>query len=217
MKRTRMMFLATILFLGATAPRLVAQQDEDPELTGDVVSAATGEPIAGAWVALEGWGFGTYSRRDGRFRLPEVPMGPRRYDVQALGYMSSVTTLEPTSGDQLIELDPDPSLQPGLAFVLDHLENRRNAGRVFDRQALAFSGAYNLGELLSSRGIRRVRKFCLDERWAPGLAEARPEDFYMLEIHGRTARLYTEEFLQQTAREDAEAIQKIIRLEQTVC
>jgi hypothetical protein len=62
-----------------------------------------------------------------------------------------------------------------------------------------------------------VRKFCLDEWWAPGLSEAPPEDFYLVEIHGSTARVYTEAFLERTAREDTEAIQGIIRLQQPIC
>ncbi|HUF75081.1 MAG TPA: carboxypeptidase regulatory-like domain-containing protein [Longimicrobiales bacterium] len=213
----RVFCLATLLVLCAAAPRLAAQEDDDPELRGDVVSATTGEPIAGAWIAMEGYGYGTYSRRDGDFRLPDVPDGPRRFDVRALGYVAETIMLDPTSGEQVIELDPDPALHPGLEFLLAHLEDRRNAGRVFDREALAFSGAYDLGEFLRMRGVRRVRKFCLDEETAPGLQTVPPEDFYMVEMHGSTARVYTEEFLERTAREDAERMQEIVRLRMPMC
>lgn len=208
---------STLLALVGASSGLVAQEEGDPELRGDVVSATTGEPIGGAWVAMEGYGFGTYSRRDGDFRLPEVPDGPRRFDVQALGYVAETLTLDPTAGEQVIELEPDPEIKPGLDFLLAHLEDRRNAGRVFDREALAFSGAYNLGEFLEMRGVRRVRRFCLDEETAPGLQTVPPEDFYMVEIHGGTARVYTEGFLERTAREDPATIQQIVRLRLTMC
>lgn len=216
MRLTGTRLLVTILVLGVTASGLVAQEDGDGELRGDVVSAATGDPVAGAWIGLEGWASGTYSWRDGHFRLPEVPKGPARYEVQALGYHPLTVSLDPAA-DGLIELEPDSALQAGLVFLFDHLENRRNGGRVFDRQALAFSGAWDLTEFLMIHGARRVRKFCLDERTDPGMAVAPPEGFYLLELHGSKVRLYTEEFLEQTAREDPETIREIIRLRQPIC
>ena len=66
---------------------------------------------------------------------------------------------------------------------------------------MAFSGAYKLGEFLEMRGVRRVRKYCLDEETDPGLETVPPEDFYMVEMHGSTARVYTEAFLERPARE----------------
>ena len=217
MRPSAELLLTVILALGAATSPVLAQRDNDAELRGDIISAATGEPIAGAWIALEGWGFGTYSRRDGRFRLPDTPHGPRRYDVAALGYLPSIVTLDADSSDLAIELDPDESLQPGLALVFELLDARHRGGRVFDRQALAFSGAFDLGEFLTSRGVRGIRKFCLDERSTPGLSGALPEDFYLMEIHGSTARLYSEEFLQETAARDPQAIRRIIDVYQPVC
>jgi hypothetical protein len=67
------------------------------------------------------------------------------------------------------------------------------------------------------RGVRRVRKYCLDEETDPGLQTVPPEDFYMVEMHGSTARVYTEAFLERTAREDAERIQEIVRLQLPMC
>jgi hypothetical protein len=210
-----------ILAIAAIARPVVAQSvsirsDERTELRGDIVASDTGEPIAGAWIALEGRGYGTYSRRDGGFRLPEVPTAARRYDVEALGYLPATITLEP-SADLVVELAPDESLQPGLTFLLQHIEERRNGARLFDREALAFSRAFDLGELLDSRGVRGVRKFCLDERWAPGLQGEGPEGFYRMEIHGSTARLYTEEYLREMAAQDPETIRRVVRPEQPTC
>ena len=206
-----------VLALCAAGSGVTAQEDDDSELRGEIVSAATGQPIAGGWVAMEGYGYGTYSRRDGDFRLPDVPAAPRRFDVRALGYVDRTIRLDPTSGEQVIELEPDPELQPGLEFLLAHLRNRRNAGRFFDREALAFSGSYDLGEFLEMRGMRRVRKYCLDEETSPGLQRVPPGDFYLVEIHGSTARAYTEEFLARTAREDTATIEDIVRMRMPLC
>jgi hypothetical protein len=213
--------VATILALAVVARPLAGQSvsarsDERTELRGDVVASDTGEPIAGAWIALEGRGYGTYSRRDGGFRLPEVPTAARRYDVEALGYLPATITLEPTS-DLVVTLEPDESLLPGVQFLLQHIEERRNGARLFDRQALAFSGAFDLAELLRTRGVRGVRKFCLDERWTPGLQTSPPESFYRMEIHGSTARLYSEEYLQEMATQDAATVRRLVRPEQPTC
>jgi hypothetical protein len=222
MRTDRLLRAATILALAAGARPISGQSvsirsDERTELRGDVLASDTGEPIAGAWIALEGRGFGTYSRRDGGFRLPEVPTAERRYDVQALGYLPATITLQPTSSDLIVTLEPDESLLPGVTFLLRHIENRRNGARFFDRQALAFAGAFDLGELLATRGVRGVRKFCLDERWTPGLQGAPPESFYLREIHGGTARLYTEEFLDDMAAAGTETIRRTVRPEQPTC
>ncbi|MEQ1857220.1 MAG: carboxypeptidase-like regulatory domain-containing protein [Longimicrobiales bacterium] len=200
-----------MVMLALCASPVVGQRLEVVELTGDVVTATTGEPVAGAWIALEGRGFGTYSRRDGRFRLPEVPSAERSFEVAALGFQPSIVTIDPSAGELIIELAPDTSLAPGLTFLLGHLEERRNGARSFDREALAFSGAFDLGELLSNRGLRDVRRFCLDERWAPGLNGEAPEQFYLMQVHGSTARVYTEEFLARMATEEASTVRRVVR------
>ncbi len=208
--RHRSFWVQIAVMLGASASPVVAQQVETVELRGDVVSSATGEPIAGAWIALEGRGFGTYSRRDGRFRLPEVPNAERRYEVVALGYEPSIVAWDAQAGALVIELAPDSLVMPGLSFLLGHLENRRNGARAFDREALAFSAAFDLGEFLLDRGVRRVRKYCLDERWVPGLAREPSKSFYVLQIHGSTARAYTEEFLARMAMEDSTTVRRVV-------
>lgn len=217
MRRARTLHLTAILVLCGVASPLVAQDDEDPELTGHVVSARTGEPIAGAFIGLQGWERGTYSWRDGHFRLPEVPARPANYSVQALGYESMGFNTDATRGERTVELEPDSALQAGLSVLFDRLDDRRNGGRVFDRQALAFSGAYNLGELLAARGVRRVRKYCLDEESSPGLGTAPPEYFYRVEVFGSAVRAYTEEFLESTARESPDRIREIVRLRLMLC
>lgn len=189
---------------------------QDRELLGTVVSAVTGEPVAGAWIALQGWEYGTYSRRDGTFRLPNVPNAPRRYDIAALGYTSTTIQLEPTPGLE-VALDPDTTLLPGVQRVLAHLDERRNGARLFDQEELAFSRAFSVAELLTMRGVRRVRRFCVDEHWEPGAVEMAPGTFYRIEIHGSTARIYTEEYLEEMARRDSATIRRLLRPEQPMC
>jgi len=217
MRHARISMLAAGLLVGPSALGLGAQEVSDPELRGHVVSATTGEPIAGAWIALEGWGRGTYSRREGDFRLPDVPAATRRYDVAALGYVATLVTLEAGPGEHVVELTPDPEVWPGVEAALAHLDDRRNGARVFDREELAFTGAFDLAELFEMRGVRNVRRLCMDERGAPGLTTMLPGRFYLVEVQRGTVRAYTQDFLEELARGDVERIPEILRPLQSTC
>ncbi|MGD2046991.1 MAG: carboxypeptidase regulatory-like domain-containing protein [Gemmatimonadota bacterium] len=181
---------------------------QDSELRGTVVSADTGEVVAGAWIALPDQDWGTYSWNDGHFFLPEVPSRATSYDVKALGFEPATLTLEPGQPDQLVALQPDPQVLEGLKGFMDQVERRRQRGgelRVFDREALAFNGAFSLGDYLAQRGVRRVGQVCLDERPGTlGLLERRATEFYMAELVGGYLRLYTEDFVERAARERLE-------------
>jgi membrane-associated protease RseP (regulator of RpoE activity) len=68
--------------------------DEGASLTGTVVAAATGAPIAGAHVALEGHSavddFGVVTGADGTFELRGVPAGPVSIAALAEGYETRI-------------------------------------------------------------------------------------------------------------------------------
>ena len=181
---------------------------QERELRGTVVSAGTGDVVAGAWIALRDQDWGTYSWNDGHFFLPEVPGSPASYEVNALGYEPETLTLEPGDPDQVVELQPDPDVLEGLKGFMDQVERRRQRGgqlRMFDREALAFNGAFSLGDYLAQRGVRTVRQVCLDERPGTlGLLERRATEFYMAEVVGGYLRLYTEDFVERAARERLE-------------
>lgn len=204
MKAARVVPTALLLLLvGGASVR--AQEGPELALRGMVVSAEGQEVVAGAWVALEGQQWGTFSWNDGHFFLPEVPSGPRAFEVTALGYEPAVVMLDPATADLTVELTPDAEMQLGLASLMDQLQRRRNRGgdlRVFDREALAFNGSFALGDYLADRGVRGVRLVCLDERPATlGILEREGHQFYLVETFGRMLRVYTEDFIERAARE----------------
>lgn len=196
----------TLLLVGSTA--LVGQEGEDPELRGTVVSSATGDVVAGAWIALEGEDWGTFSWNDGHFYLPEIPARPMSYEVKALGFESELMTLDPADPDLVVELTPAADMQEGLASLMEQLERRRNRGgdlRAFDREALSFNGSFTLGDFLVQHGVRGVRQVCLNERpEAIGILDREGHQFYLAEKTGRILRLYTEDFIERAARERLE-------------
>ncbi len=55
-------------------------------ITGRVIDAETGQPLAGAMINLVGTTIGTLSRVDGRYILTQVPPGSQALRVQYVGY-----------------------------------------------------------------------------------------------------------------------------------
>jgi Carboxypeptidase regulatory-like domain len=196
--------VAVALTLLLLAKTVAAAQEGDGELRGSVLSATTGETVAGAWIGPENEAWGTFSWNDGHFFLPEVPSGPQSYEVKALGYQPRMVTLDP-AGDLEVELTPDTELQEGLATIMDQLERRRNRGgdlRVFDREALAFNAYFSVGDFLLHHGVDHVRSLCLDEHpEAYGILEREGHQFYLVETFGGMVRLYTEDFVEQAAKD----------------
>jgi hypothetical protein len=196
-----------MVLLAGAAP-LFAQEGGESELRGSVVSASTGEVVAGAWVALEDQEWGTFSWNDGHFSLPEIPSGPNAYEVKALGFESEVVTLDPADGDLVVRLVADPEMQERLSSLMGQLERRRGRGgdlRVFDREALSFNAYFSLRDFLAQHGVRPVRRACLNERpEAIGILDREGHQFYLVETFGDMVRLYTEDFIQRAAGERLE-------------
>jgi TonB-linked SusC/RagA family outer membrane protein len=55
-------------------------------VTGTVREAATGQLLEGAQVLVQGTGLGALSRGNGRFLIPNVPVGARTIEVQLIGF-----------------------------------------------------------------------------------------------------------------------------------
>lgn len=80
----------------ATAAPTIAQEADSvawATLTGQVVSAATGEPMAGARVSLRGSGYGAVTDSAGHFRIPRATPGADTVEVGYLGYEESALPL----------------------------------------------------------------------------------------------------------------------------
>ncbi len=77
------MMSALLLLFG---PAQLFAQDEPGGVRGQVVEAATGTPLAGAQVLVEGTTRGTMTNRDGQFRIGELRPGTYTVQVRSLGY-----------------------------------------------------------------------------------------------------------------------------------
>ncbi|HUG41676.1 MAG TPA: TonB-dependent receptor [Longimicrobiales bacterium] len=89
--------LAAIALLLVGAPQALHAQQA--AVRGTVTDAQTGQPIAGAQVAVRGTGIGTLTNNDGRFVLTSVPAGRLEIRVEYIGYSAQQQTITVAAGE----------------------------------------------------------------------------------------------------------------------
>lgn len=82
--------------IGAAAPALLAQSTG--RITGTVVDAAGGRPLAGTQVTIRGSAAGSVSSDDGRFSIANVPAGPQMVEARHIGYGAAMRVVTVTAG-----------------------------------------------------------------------------------------------------------------------
>ena len=66
---------------------------EAQSITGNIRDQATGNPIVGAQVSIEGQTLGAVSQADGRYLILNVPVGTHTLVVETLGYRAQTVTV----------------------------------------------------------------------------------------------------------------------------
>lgn len=139
--------------------RGVSAQGHEPDridVAGLVADASTGEPLAGAAVAIEGTAVRTLTNEDGRFILRGVPRGEQVWRVERLGYATWEQPFAARHLDQLrIGLMARPVALEEIRVTVDRLEARRKQAQysvhTVDREALRSSPAIDAADLVRSR------------------------------------------------------------------
>ena len=161
--KTRLFLLLLLLtgLVGAQGLPAQERRDEDLALVGRVLDAATGTPLVGAFVHLEGEDWGVLTDENGRFSLTRITRGLLSVAVEQLGYVDLVQTTELREGAEplLLVLEPDPLLLEGILVVTDRFERRRRAlaipSQAYDREDLLGSSAFDVLEFVASRSLLR--------------------------------------------------------------
>ena len=118
-------WLLLVLALGSTSvlgpPRASSQQPAapgGPTLTGVVLDASTGAPVAGALVSIER-GPRAIADAQGRFRISNAPLGDQIVRVERFGYVRVDQPVMVTSEPEALELrlEPDPVQLRGLTVT----------------------------------------------------------------------------------------------------
>ena len=96
-RRARFWLVITALAgAAALSPSMAGAQTGT--VTGRVVDAQSGAPVASAQVIVTGTTIGTAVDSDGRFRLTNVPISAKQIRVRGIGYQPNTTALNLTSG-----------------------------------------------------------------------------------------------------------------------
>jgi hypothetical protein len=157
----RNLALATLLLLAANAAS--AQEDSLPPprgtalMSGRVLDALTGLPVAGATVYIKELRRLTVTNEYGGFVLDELPEGTYTWSFRRLGYASWESESPVRDRDWFtVRILPHPEVLEGLTVVADGFELRRrrvNASVLaLTEDVIASSGAGNAYQLLMSRG-----------------------------------------------------------------
>jgi hypothetical protein len=95
-------------------------------ITGKITSAATGEPLPGASIMVDGTPRGTSSNIDGNYKITNVPVGIHIIKAQLLGYLPAtrtdvvVNSIHPTEIN--ISLYESPIQTQGLIVIPDYFD-----------------------------------------------------------------------------------------------
>jgi len=99
-------------------------------LTGTVIDAQTGQPVAGVRLALDGTTLGATTLEDGTFRIERVPPGTRLLHLEAKGYTGQTEEVVIDAGwttGVTIELVPFVAMLDALSVEIG-LPRRTEAG-----------------------------------------------------------------------------------------
>lgn len=102
-------------------------------ITGKIISAATGEPLPGVTIMVDGTPRGTSSNVDGTYLITNVPVGIHTLKVQLLGYLPATRTdvtvnlIHPTEID--IELYESAIQTEGLIVTPNYFD-RTNESKI---------------------------------------------------------------------------------------
>ena len=223
------LLIFSTLALVAAGSSSYAQEKSTPakvEVSGVVLSALTGEPVAAA-VEIPGLRRTRYANASGRFSFGRLRPGSYGVMVYALGYKTLIDELVVAERTVVtIELQPDPVVLEGIEVVVSRLEARRLSApisvRVYEERELLSTTAFDAEEFVRRRalwparpggffGLARTASSAvyIDERLAPfGLSQLgfyRPDDFHLIEVYGggREVRAYTPQYIERLARGEA--------------
>lgn len=101
--------LMIILGIAMISTEVMAQENEQAELTGQVVDAMNQEPVANAQITLQGENQETSTGDDGTFTFENVEPGTYTLTATAEGYEEWEQEVEVTEQGGAVQIELEPS------------------------------------------------------------------------------------------------------------
>ena len=149
--------LARAFALLATVATVTTAQQQ-AALTGRVVDAQTGSPVAGALVNIVGTNLGQHTNAEGRFNVRGAPVGAQRVRILRIGYAEQVQPATITAGQEttldvrlqavLTQLSPVVTTATGEQR---RLEVGNAVGQIDAAKVVETSPVANINDLLTAR------------------------------------------------------------------
>src|SRR5919197_2575990 len=98
MLRRLLLSLAGALWCAAASLTPVGAQQPTGTITGQVIDSATGQPLAGVNVVVEGTRLGAITTDDGTFTIVGVPAGTHTVRARRIGYGSVPVVVSVSDG-----------------------------------------------------------------------------------------------------------------------
>ena len=206
--RSILLFFVLVLLVPVT----VWAQVDYAALTGSVVDAETGAPLAGANVFIASSMMGTASDSAGHFRLDRVPPGAHRLYVSMIGY-------EPASRDTLLRetqlYDFAIRLKPVVIELGEVTVNAREARR-WQRQLIKFKRLF-IGETDNAAltEILNPEVLSFESKWGRLTATASRPLIIENKALGYRVQYFLKEFIRSgnTIKYDGEPLYEILEPE----
>jgi TonB-linked SusC/RagA family outer membrane protein len=138
--------------LAPSAAEVLTEAPAAATLTGQVLEAGSGRPLAGAQIFLDGTTLGAMSGDDGRYRIVAVPAGPRLVRVRLIGY-GALQRVVNVPADGAMEADFTLTKQ---ALELDRVMVTGTAGRQEMRAQGATIASVSVGQVGELTPVKSV-------------------------------------------------------------
>jgi hypothetical protein len=150
---TRLAALLVAAGLALLATSAGAQVATTGRITGRVINTETGTPILRAQVGVIGTGLRAVTDLDGRYYVPDVPVGFQSVEVRQIGYVAkTVTGVQIVAGETtVLDLTLSPTTFDVEAITVTAEAERGTVGRAIEEQR----NALNVVNALSAEQIAK--------------------------------------------------------------
>ena len=154
--------IAVVLLLFGAGKTEAGTFNTDETLRGEVIEAATGEPIPGASVLIEELERGVAADTNGQFEFRSLRSGTYTLSVQAVGFRT-VTREVNHPGDGMITVELQTEILRGEEVIVTSSPLGRSIqyqpAQAFNKEALQQKAAPSLGEILDGSPGVSARSF----------------------------------------------------------